>query len=176
MMLTLRADHASRLAFLHARKARVRRRSDRLDRFASIRCASALGLICLHRRHLQRVKNRHNRAGAACNPSFAHRHNLVQRHFRHLGDQPRLKFCVLLQRRGAATPLVLPRHLQSFQSGAASKSPLRRDCAHCVRQRRAGTHQSQQRGYASRSNPASALLAPPEANQSKAESLIDKAL
>jgi hypothetical protein len=40
-------DHASRLAFLLAGPAHARRRSVRLDRCASTRCATHWGLICL---------------------------------------------------------------------------------------------------------------------------------
>src|SRR5439155_24860793 len=44
-----------------------------------------------------------HRAAAASDPSFAHRRDdLVQRHVRLLGNQRQQKFCVLLQRRGAA--------------------------------------------------------------------------
>jgi hypothetical protein len=45
-------DHAPRGAFLHVLPAAVRRRSVRLDRCASTRCATRLGLICLHRRRV----------------------------------------------------------------------------------------------------------------------------
>ena len=45
-------DHAPRLAFLRARLARAGRRSVRLDRCASTRCATRLGLICLDRRRV----------------------------------------------------------------------------------------------------------------------------
>jgi hypothetical protein len=40
-------DHSSRLAFLPAGSAHARRRSVRLDRCASTRCATHWGLICL---------------------------------------------------------------------------------------------------------------------------------